>query len=694
MLRHALLIHRRWLPAFVLSFVCVLAPSQQPRPAAPAAPTPAAPSPAAPSPAVPSPGVTNPPAPAPGVATPAAPSADPQGSQGAQNGKPDDKPKPPPKRGIPIDDPLVHTHCSKCHQLDARQLMTRISYLRKSPEGWSESLKRMIRLHGLQISPGDAKAIVRSLSNSNGLARSEAERGLYESERRVHWSEEQRDEDFRRACSECHPLGRVLLQQRDEEEWQLLRATHVAMFPLSRGQIGGGPPEDEMRRFGGPVGGSPAGGSGSASNPGGGARGRGNDGPPQPQQSVGDRVLSRLQKEQPLFTPAWERWAKNRREVPLAGRWVLTGHETGLGDLTGEVEIRRTDADEYDTTWTMHWSNGTSATRTGKGILYAGYSWRGRSSDPSLGDKAPGFREVLLLDDAWQVLRGRLFTGNYDELGADVALHRELGRPRVLALGQAAVVAPCDDHELIVHGESFPEQVAPTDLFVGAGVTVKSVERRSAHELRVHLAVAPRTELGPRTVAFGNEPGSAVLQLYDTVDYVRISPLQGLARVGGAKHPKQLERFEAIAVYRGPDGKPYTEDDVDLFQVQPRWSLEEFRVREDDDDLAFVGAIDPATGVFTPNVDGPNPARKWSANNVGDVFVTAVVDLEVGVRPPPPPTPKPEPGKPTPPPAVLAPPEAPKAPLPREQRTFRSRGHLIVTVPLFARWNSLEWEER
>ena len=42
------------------------------------------------------------------------------------------------------------------------------------------------------------------------------------------------------------------------------------------------------------------------------------------------------------------------------------------------------------------------------------------------------------------------------------------------------------------------------------------------------------------------------------------------------------------------------------------------------------------TGVFTPNVDGPNPARKWQANNVGDVFVTAEVELEVAVRPKPP----------------------------------------------------------
>jgi len=222
--------------------------------------------------------------------------------------------------------------------------------------------------------------------------------------------------------------------------------------------------------------------------------------------------------------------------------------------------------------------------------------------------------------------------------------------------------------------------------------------------------VAAGAELTSRTVAFGSEPGTATLQLYDTVDYVRIRPLQGLARIGGIKHPKQLERFEAFAMHRGPDGKPYTPDDIDLFQVRPRWGLQEFMVRENDDDLTYVGVIDPTTGVFTPNVDGPNPVRKWSANNVGDVFVTAEVELDVAVRPEPK---KPDEKKPADKPggqageaaqAGEAPaaeqkpevkkPEPPPGPPAREKKTFRARSHLIVTVPLYSRWMTLDWEDR
>ena len=651
----------------------------------------------------------------------------------------------PPRRGIPVDDPLVHTHCARCHALDDKQHMTRVSFVRKSPEGWSETIKRMGRLYGLQLSPTDAKQVVRSLANSHGLARSEAERGLYESERRVHWSEDHHDQDFKRACAQCHPLGRVLLQQRDNEEWQLLRATHVAMFPLSRGQMGGGPPDDEPRRGGGGQGGgagggapagaggaSPGGTGGAAGGGGQGGRGRGGAGagagtpttesPNNPTQGVGDRVLAKLAAEQPLFSPAWEVWAKNRREVPLAGTWTVSGHEIGRGDLVGSAEIKRVDADEYEVVWNLAFTDGTQQTRTGKGLLYAGYSWRGRSQEATPG--SPTWREVLLLDEHWQTLKGRLFNGHYDEIGVDVALQRNLGRPRVLALGNAAIEVPAKGHRLDVHGEAFPPTVAAADFFVGDGLAVTAIERRSERHVVLTVDAASGTELGPRSVAFRSEPGSANVMLYDTVDYIRIRPLQGLSRIGGTKNPKQIERFEAYAMHRGKDEKPFTPDDVDLFQVRPRWALAEFKVRENDDDLQYVGSIDPVTAVFTPNVDGPNPARKWQANNVGDVFVTAEITLDVPVRPEPKkpavdekkddkktePA-KPEPGqagestpptapaKPvevakTPPPTPPISPTPPAGPPAREQKLFQARGHLIVTVGLYVRWNALEWEDR
>ena len=99
--------------------------------------------------------------------------------------------------GISIKSDLVQKHCALCHQ-DTDGMMGRVSFMRKSPEGWSRSLKRMIRQHELKIPPEDAREIVRYLANDHGLTHGEAKRALYYSERRVHWSEKQHDSDFRK----------------------------------------------------------------------------------------------------------------------------------------------------------------------------------------------------------------------------------------------------------------------------------------------------------------------------------------------------------------------------------------------------------------------------------------------------------------------------------------------------------------
>ena len=624
-----------------------------------------------------------------GVALAGAPLAQQGGGRGdgaaAADAEPSKKAKKQ-KPGIPVDDVLVQSLCGRCHTRDDREHMTRISYVRKSPEGWAQTIKRMGRLHGLQLTPTTAKALVRSLSNSHGLTRAEAERGLYESERRVHWSEEHHDEDFKRACAQCHPLGRALLQYRDADEWELLRATHVAMFPLSQRQVGGGPPRDSSARRWGPP---PSSTTTSSSR---GSSGRGSSSSSS-RGSVGDRVLEKLRKEQPLFTPDWERWTRNRREVPLAGTWTVTGHETGRGDVWGTLQLTRTEADGYDGVWTLSWSDGSSATRTSKGILYAGYSWRGRAAD---GDTT--WREVLLLDDGWKTFRGRLFSGAYDEIGVDVTLHRDDGRARLVATQQGALEVPSTGHVVqVLASSALPAQLNVDDFFAGKGLQVTSVERVGPRRAAVTVDVAPDAELGEVTLAYGADPVGVQLTLYDTVDYVRIRPLQGLSRVGGAQHPRQLERFEAYAVHRGEDGKPYTDDDVDLFQVRPKWSLQEFRVRDDDDDVQFVGSIDPESGVFTPNVDGPNPERKWQHNNIGDVFVCCELQLDVPVR-----AEKnkvdgdEDGGEPAGGDEADDPDEAPSeaAPPERQRKRFFARSHLLVTVPIYARWQVLNWEDR
>jgi quinohemoprotein amine dehydrogenase len=298
-----------------------------------------------------------------------------------------------------------------------------------------------------------------------------------------------------------------------------------------------------------------------------------------------------------------------------------------------------------------------------------------------------------------------VFTGNYDEIGFDVTLDRDLGRTRIVTLGNASLPVPCTDHELDVYGEAFDADVKVSDFFIGKGLTVTGAERKTDRHVVLRVSAAPGTKLGTRTLAYGPRPGSATITLYDTVDYVRVRPLQGLSRNGGAKHPRQLERFEAIAVHRGKDGKPYTKDDVDLFQVRGKWALAEFAVRDEDDDLQYVGTIDATTGVFTPNLDGPNPKRKWQANNVGDVFVTFETSLDIPVRAPEKKKTDDDEGddkdddegdaenKDGDKKAAEVSEQAPKVAA-RETKKFLARSHLLVTVPIYVRWQVLDWEDR
>ena len=71
----------------------------------------------------------------------------------------------------------------------------------------------------------------------------------------------------------------------------------------------------------------------------------------------------------------------------------------------------------------------------------------------------------------------------------------------------------------------------------------------------------------------------------------------------------------------------------------------------DDDDIKWVGTIDQH-GLFTPSVEGPNPQRSGSRNNIGDVWVVATYKGTDAAT-----------------------------------RGLTARAQLVVTVPLYVRWD-------
>jgi quinohemoprotein amine dehydrogenase len=526
--------------------------------------------------------------------------------------------------GIPIASEAVKQACGVCHKADDKQRMSRISYRRTTPEGWQETVRRMVTLHSAQLDVERAREVVRYLSNNHGLAPEEVAPAAFEVERRIVDYRYQADAETHRVCSSCHSIGRVLHQRRTKEEWDLLMAMHRGFYPLVDVQV--------FRRMGPPP------------------REPGPDGrPPDPRHPM-DKVVQHLQGAFPLTTPEWGAWSATMRPPKIEGEWTLSGHEPGRGPIFGRMTIAAgANPDEFVTRITYVYARGNgSVTRTGKVQVYTGFQWRGRSTVE--GDEAAALREVMHVDRDWRTISGRWFSGGYDERGVDVRLVR-IGREAVVTGVEPVAVKQGGRQRVRVFGANLPAAATPADLDFGPGITVARVVSAEPAVMDVEVDVAAGAAVGRRDLFAGGTMHRGALAVYDRVDYIKVTPNWNMARVGGAAFPKMFAQFEAVAYHHGPDGKPDTPDDVSLGVVPAKWTTEEYTATFEDDDRAFVGTLEPATGLFTPAEDGPNPKRSGNRNNIGDVWVVAAYTPSGGTP-------------------------------------LRARAHLIVTVPLYMRWDA------
>ena len=529
--------------------------------------------------------------------------------------------------GIPITSEAVRKACASCHKADEKGRMTRISWRRTTPEGWEFTIKRMATLDGAQFDPSGAREALKYLANSLGLAPEEAKNAAFETEKRM-IDYKYPDREVEQVCNKCHSMGRVIAQRRSRGEWELLVAMHRGYYPLSDFQAfrRGGPPRTEP----------------------------GPDGRPPDNRHPMEVAIPKLTDQLPLKTPEWSAWAANMRAPRLAGRWAFSGYEAGKGALYGETVIRAGEKEDEFLTETRYTRVGTGETirQEGRALVYTGFQWRGRSFKD--GVKNP-WREVMLLDRDQRELSGRWFLDGYDEIGTDVTLTRLGGDPVVLGLDRIGLQAGAR-REVLIYGSNFAANLAPSAIDFGRGVTVRRVVSAAPEMLKVEVEVAKDATPGPRDVSVTGTFRQNAATVYDKIDAIKVRPQAGLARVGGINFRKQFAQFEAMAYHNGADGKPDTKDDLNLGTVPVSWSIEEYTATFEDSDKDFVGTID-ATGLFTPNVDGPNPKRKNNGNNIGDIWVVATYKTPDG-------------------------------------KMLRARAHLLVTVPLYVMYDQPEVAQR
>jgi quinohemoprotein amine dehydrogenase len=326
-----------------------------------------------------------------------------------------------------------------------------------------------------------------------------------------------------------------------------------------------------------------------------------------------------------------------------------------------EVETSAGTDDEFTTRVKLtSIKDGSTISRTGHSLVYAGYAWRGRSKGTPAAKAAPDdlgsdMREVMWISPDQSMAEGRWFWGEYQEFGADVKLTRASADPTLIGADRTLLKAGTQGTRVRLIAESLPAQIAPADLDFGTGVTVKRIVSHTPTEIVAEVDVAANAVSGKRDIAFKRSVLQSAIAVYDRIDYVKVTPDSALAHLGSEKHPKGFQQFEAVAYQRGADGKAHTADDVELGPIDVNWSVEEFYSTYGDDDREFVGSLSN-TGLFNPSSDGPNPQRKFSRNNYGDVWVVATAKNEKD----------------------------------KDGRPLVGKSYLVVTVPTYIKWDQPE----
>jgi len=469
---------------------------------------------------------------------------------------------------------LLADNCSGCHMESEDGNFSRISQIRKTPEGWDMNIARMMIFHGLDIDSKDRRSLVKFLADTQGLAPSETAAHRDVLERKHNIIEQGADPDLMAMCARCHTYARVALQRRDKAEWQNLVHMHLGQWASIEYQMLAR--ERDWRA-----------------------------------DALGP-VSEKLGQMYPLKTPSWDEWQATKWQ-DMSGEWRMIGHLPGLGYMDGIMKVTAVGGDRYDVTYDLIYPDGTTAAGTGKSIVHSGYEWRGAAT---LGDQK--YHQIWAASEGGNVMTGRFFKRDHPEDGMNITAWRKTDdthgiiKQGIMNIVPSALKAG-QETEIIISGVNLSGDVS----IAGAEVTLKSTSPD-------RIIISAMAEMaGSVRLAVGED--NAVMNIYTQVDYIKVTPDYGISRVGGGGGPipKVMAQFEATGYSNGPDGLANTDDDISLGMVPVVWSSENYSAAAAAmQDAKYAGHI-TAEGTFIPAIAGPNPARKYGTNNVGDLKVIA-----------------------------------------------------------------------
>ncbi|ASP33495.1 quinohemoprotein amine dehydrogenase subunit alpha [Labrenzia sp. VG12] len=466
---------------------------------------------------------------------------------------------------------LLDANCGGCHAADETGVLSRVKGQRKTPEGWLMTIVRMRLFHGMEITPEDQGKLVHYLSETQGLAPSEAADYRYILEREPAVVEDV-DAPLGEMCSRCHSAARFTLQRRTQEEWDLHIDFHVGQFQTLEYQALGR--DREWLKI---------------------AR---------------EEIVPLLAERYPLESDAWTTWLEARK--PEAnGTWLFTTTLPDKGEAYGRLEVSG-DAQPLTVSGSLVTAAGEELPVSGRLNVYTGYEWRANLDIG--GDK---YRQILAMSEEGDRLSGRQFLHAEDSLG---------GAFRAVKAGGTAAIAGVVPSTLPAGSEE-TVQVVGTGLgdVALSGALVASGGAANLYGASIKVTPSDETD-GLVSVASGEASAENAIAVYSHIDSLKVEPAFGVARVGGGggSAGKVPARFDAVGYWNGPDGEAGTEDDIRIGVVPARWTVAPFNEEAEHlKDVEHAGQMDTELGIFVPGVAGPNPDRPFSTNNAGNLKVLA-----------------------------------------------------------------------
>lgn len=467
---------------------------------------------------------------------------------------------------------IIDTKCIACHSGSTTEGLSRISDLRKTPEAWYMTVDRMQKDHGLILSKEEEQSVVKYLADTQGLTYEESEPFRYILEKTPNYQEEFQDSLFVEMCARCHSGARVGLQRRTSDEWANLVNFHLGKFPTLEYQAL--------------------------------ARDR-------------DWLNVALTTMVPTLTEKYGNSEKfELKELALEGSWNLFGHKLGDGDFDAKLNLTKTSKDKYSVSLEGNFVDGRELKASGSAIVYSGYEFRA-----TLDIDGISYNQIFAINPKTLELTGSMFETIHPEEYAFVSgVKASNSQTKILGISPISIKA--GNSELItIIGNNLDKNIKLSE-----GLKINKIVEKSSNKIILDVTASSKYDVKQIDLTIDSKTYKNELTVYKQIDALSVTPNYAISRVGdgGGAMPKQHAVFEAYGILAGSDGKVGTNDDINLGKVSAKWSIEAFDERAiEDEDVKYVGTIDAFSGRFTPSFAGPNPKRKFSTNNAGNIKVVA-----------------------------------------------------------------------